>query len=267
MIYFFPDMFSVQHIIWVVISFIITVFNLVLINKRRPALKDVLTVCCVICAVSEITKILSCIEMVPSSDGSVIYPYLQMQHLPLHLCSIQLFTIFYCRFGKGTIADSRVKKFLLAFMYPTCTLGAVLAIALPSIFDTTITVSQAFTHPIAYQLFIYHSCLLSLGLYIPMSGEVRFSWSTYRGTMAALAVLAFFAIYLNSIMASPAYVNGKLMSVDYVTNFFFLYRTPIGIALNTKLAWIIYLLILAALSASLVALLYLPLRKKAVWDR
>lgn len=260
-------MFSVQHLIWVAISVIITVIGLVVMKKGRASLKDVLTAGCVLCVLSEVTKILSCIEMVPSSDGSIIYPYLQMQHLPLHLCSIQLFTIFYCRFGKGTIADSRIKKFLLAFMYPTCTLGAVFAIGLPSIFDTTITVSQAFTHPVAYQLFIYHSFLISLGLYIPLSGEVRFSWSTYRGTMAALAVLAFFAIYLNSIMASPVYVNGQLVSVDYVTNFFFLYRTPIGIALNTKLAWMIYLLILAALSSSLVALMYLPLRKKAVWNK
>lgn len=254
-------MFSVQHIIWVVISIIITVFSLVMMKKRRAGLKDVLTVCCVISVLSEVTKILSCIEMVPSSDGSIIYPYLQMQHLPLHLCSIQLFTIFYCRFGNGTIADSRVKQFLLSFMYSTCTLGAIFAIALPSIFGTTITVSQAFTHPVAYQLFIYHSCLLSLGLYIPMSGEVRFSWSTYRSTMAALSVLAIFSIYFNSIMASPTYANGKLISVDYVTNFFFLFRTPIGIALNTKLAWIIYLMILIALAFSLVALLYLPLRK------
>ena len=260
-------MFSVQHIIWVVISIFITVFNLVVLKKRNAPLKDVLSVCCVICVLSEIIKIFSCIEMVPSSDGSIIYPYLQMQHLPLHLCSIQLFTIFYCRFGKGTIENSRAKQFLLSFMYPTCTLGAVFAIALPSIFDTTITASQAFTHPIAYQLFIYHSWLLTLGLYIPMSGEVRFSRTTYRNTMAALAVLVVLSLYMNSIMASPTYVDGKLISVDYVTNFFFLYRTPIGVALNTKLAWMVYLLILVALAFSLIALMYLPLRKKAIWKR
>ena len=256
-------MFSLQHIIWVVISIILTAINLFFMKQRRSSLKNVLTACCIVCVLSEVTKILSCIEMVPSSDGSIIYPYLQMQHLPLHLCSIMIFAIFYCRFGKGTIAESKIKQFLLAFMYPTCVLGAFFAIALPSIFSTTITVNQAFTHPIAYQLFIYHSVLLSLGLYIPMSGEVHFSWSTYKSTMIALVGLTFFEIYFNSIFASPTYVNGKLVSVDYVTNFFFLYRTPIGIALNTKLAWFIYLLILIVLAFSLVALLYLPLKKKA----
>ena len=259
-------MFSVQHIIWVAISAIISFTGLVMMRNRKVALKDVLTAGCVICVVSEVVKILSCVEMVPSSDGSIIYPYLQMQHLPFHLCSIHLFTIFCCRFGKGTIAESRFKQFLLAFMYPTCSLGALFAILLPSIFDTTITVSQAFTHPIAYQLFIYHSFLLALGLYIPMSGEVRFSWTSYRKTMAALVVLGFFAIYLNSIFASPVYVDGKLISVDYITNFFFVSRTPIGIALNTKTSWLVYFAILTALSFSLVALMYLPLRKKAIWN-
>ena len=255
-------MFSIQHIIWVIISVIIISLSFVYLNRKRPSLKDVLSACCIVCVASEVIKVLSCIEMVPSSDGTMIFPYLQMQHLPLHLCSIQIFTIFYCRFGKGTIAGSKVKQFLLAFMYPTCTLGAVFAIALPSIFNTTITVSQAFTHPIAYQLFIYHSVLLALGLYIPMSGEVRFSWSTYRSTMLAMSVLTFLGLYFNSIFASPTYVDGKLVSVDYVTNFFFLYRTPVGIALETKLAWFVYLLILVVLAFSLIALLYLPLKKE-----
>ena len=67
-------------------------------------------------------------------------------------------------------------------------------------------------------------------------------------------------------MASPTYVDGKLISVDYVTNFFFLYRTPIGIALNTKIAWLVYLLILMALAFSLIALFYIPLRNTKVWD-
>ena len=258
--------FSVQHIIWVAISAMITAAGLFVMKKRKPSLKDVLSAGCAVCVLSEVVKILSCIEMVPSSDGMTIYPYLQLQHLPLHLCSIQLFAIFYCRFAKGSAAESRVKQFLLAFMYPTCVLGSVFAIALPSIFSTTITINQAFTHPVAYQTFLFHSFLLVLGLYIPMSGEVRFSKTTYRNTMAGLVALTFLEIYLNSIFASPTYVNGKLVSVDYTTNFFFLYRTPVGMALETKTAWLFYLLILTALAFLLVGLMYLPLRKKAIWN-
>ena len=108
--------------------------------------------------------------------------------------------------------------------------------------------------------------LFSLGLYIPMSGEVRFSWSTYRNTMMFMCFLTLAGIYINSMLASPSYVDGKLISVDYVTNFFFLFRTPIGIELSTKLAWMVYLLILTVLAFVLIALMYLPLRKTGIWD-
>ena len=81
-------MFSIQHIIWVVITVIIICLSLIYLKKKKPALKDVLTACCVVCVASEVIKVLSCIEMIPSSDGSIIYPYLQMQHLPLHLYSL-----------------------------------------------------------------------------------------------------------------------------------------------------------------------------------
>ncbi len=84
--------------------------------------------------------------------------------------------------------------------------------------------------------------------------------------MVSMTLLSLFGIYINSMMASPTYVNGELVSVDYVTNFFFLYRTPIGVALNTKLAWLVYLLILVALAFGLIALMYLPLRKRSIWD-
>ena len=258
-------MFSIQHIIWMIISAAIIAGLVIALAKKRPPLKSVLTSAFVICVLSELVKVLSCIELVPSTDGSVLYPYLELQHLPFHLCSIQILMILYCRFAKGDILKSPGKQYILRFMYPTCVIGAAFALILPSIFSTTITVNQAFTHPIAYQTFIYHSMLIVLGVYVPMSGEVSFSWKTYRKTMLFLGLVTFMALYLNSLFASVTYQNGKLVSVDYVTNFFFVYRTPIGIALNTKLAWMIYLLILVFLAFVLIWLLYLPLRKTKCW--
>lgn len=259
-------MFSIQHIIWMIISAAVVAGFIFVFAKKRPPLRSALTTAFVVCVCSELVKILSCIEMVPSSDGSFLYPYLELQHLPFHLCSIQIFMILYCRFAKGDIIKSPAKQTILRFMYPTCVIGAAFAIILPSIFSTTITVNQAFTHPIAYQTFIYHSMLIAFGIYIPMSGEVSFSWKDYRKTMLFLGLLAFMALYLNSLFASVTYHNGKLVSVDYVTNFFFVYRTPIGVALNTKLAWMVYLLILVVLAFVLIWLLYLPLKKTKCWN-
>ena len=42
----------------------------------------------------------------------------------------------------------------------TALIGAALALAMPSIFSSTIEVSQAFTHPLAYQFFLYHSTVV-----------------------------------------------------------------------------------------------------------
>ena len=260
-------MFSIQHFIWMVISAGIIAGLVIALAKKRPPLKSVLTSAFVICVFSELVKVLSCIELVPSTDGSVLYPYLELQHLPFHLCSIQILMILYCRFAKGDILKSPGKQYILRFMYPTCVIGAAFAIILPSIFSTTITVNQAFTHPIAYQTFIYHAMLIAFGVYIPMSGEVSFSWKTYRKTMLFLGLVTFMALYLNSLFASVTYQNGKLVSVDYVTNFFFVYKTPIGLALNSKLAWMIYLLIIVVLAFILIWLLYLPLRKTKCWEK
>lgn len=260
-------MFSIQHIIWIVISVAAIVFGIFVLKKKKPTLRQVLTSACVVCVASELVKVFSCLQLVPSADGSILYPYLELQHLPLHLCSIQLFFILYCRFGKGSIAGSRSKQLILQFMYPTCAVGAPFAIILPSIFNTTISVSQAFTHPIAYQTFLYHAMLIVLGMYIPMSGEVKFSWKTYGKTMGFLGLVFFAQIYLNSLFADVTYVNGKLSAVNYVTNFFFVFKTPIGIALNTKLAWMIYVAILVALAFLLIWLLYLPLRKTRCWEK
>lgn len=259
-------MFSIQHIIWLIISITLIVVSMICLIRKHPSLLEVLRVCTAVCIASELVKVLSCIEIVPSSDGSLLFPYLENQHLPLHLCSIQLLLIFYCTFSKQAISDSPRKQAILAFMYPTCVIGAAFALALPSIFQTTISVEQAFTHPVAYQTFIYHSMLIVLGLYIPISGEVAFSRRTYRQTMLLLGAVFFCSFYVNSVLASPTYENGNLVSVDYVTNFFFSYRTPIGITLTQKWHWFLYTGILIALAFALIALFYVPLKRNRQAD-
>ena len=66
------------------------------------------------------------------------------------------------------------------------------------------------------------------------------------------------------MLASPAYEDGKLVSVDFWTNFFFTYKNPLGIQITQLWQWYLYLLILALLAAVLLYLFYMPLirRKK-----
>ena len=243
-------MFSVQHVIWAAICLILIVGALYLLKKYRWSLKQALTVACIVAVASEFIKIFSSIELVLSADGTKTFPYIKMQHLPLHLCSLQILFIFYARFAK----EGEKKDAVLAFMYPTCLLGAFFALLLPSIFTGTVPsvpLEQAFTKPLAYQFFLFHSMLIVLAVYIPLSGEVRIKGKHYWTTLGMLGVLAVASLYINSMFAYPVYEAGKLISVEYVPNFFFTYETPIGLALTEKWQWCVYLAVLATLAMGL----------------
>lgn len=252
-------MFTVYHFIWLAICIPLCAVALWQLKKRKPPLKKVLSLACIVCVLSEVIKTLSVLKMVPSTDGTTMHLYMEMQHLPLHLCSIQILFIFYARFAR----EGKAKETLLAFMYPSCILGAFFALMLPSIFSTSIDVTEAFTHPMAYQFFLYHTMLVVLGAYIAMSEEIHFTGKHYLSSMGILGVLAFVSFYMNSIFATPTYVNGELVSVEYSTNFFFTQRTPIGVELTTKGDWFLYMGIILTLAVVLVGLFYLPFILKA----
>lgn len=247
-------MFSVNHFIWLGISIAAMTAALCYLKKYKPSLASVLSVCCVLCILSEVTKTFSVLEMIPSSDGSTMHVYLEMGQVPLHLCSIQIAFIFFTRFSK----NQQAREKLLAFMYPSCILGAAFAMAIPTIFSSTVPVSQAFTHPQAYQYFLYHAMLIVLGIYIVMSKEISLKAKHYLSSLAILGGLGFASIYLNSIFASPTYVDGKLISVDYSTNFLFTQETPIGIPLTEKWHWFLYLGIIGMMAVVLIGIFYLP---------
>ena len=251
-------MFSVQHFIWLGICLILFVLSIILYRKYRPSLSRVLDICIVICALSEITKVLSVLEMVPSTNGTIMRPYLPLNHLPLHLCSIDIILIYFARYAKS----KETKENLLAYLYPTCLYGSLLALGMPSIFTTSIRVDQAFTHPMAYQFFIYHTMLGVLSAVIVMSKEIKWEKKHYFNTLKYLALMAFASIYINSIFASPTYVDGKLVSVDFWPNFFFTYNNPLNIPMTTITHWYIYMVIIIVLAVILTGLCFFPLIRK-----
>lgn len=242
-------MFSATHFIWFAVDIAVITAALVYLKKYKPSLRQVLKICCVLAVISEMTKIGSQLQIVPSADGTAFYPYIELCHLPFHLCSLQILTIFYTCFSK----NEKVRTVLLAFMYPTCTVGAAFAILLPSI-----GLEQGFTTALPYQYFLYHAMLIVLGIYIGTSGQVKLKAKHGIYTAGLLSLCAFCSVYLNSMFAAPIYENGELVSVEYTTNFFFTYATPIGIALTEKWHWFLYIGILILLGCTLIGALYLP---------
>ena len=196
--------------------------------------------------------------MVPSSNGTIMRPYLPLNHLPLHMCSIDIILIYWARHTE----NMKTREKLLAYLYPTCLYGSLLALAMPSIFTTSISVDQAFTHPMAYQFFIYHTMIGSLSAFIVMSKEIKWGRRHYFDAMKYLFLMAFVSIYVNSIFASPTYVDGKLISVDFWPNFFFTYNNPLNIPMTTMKHWYIYMAIITVLSIVLTWLCFYPLIRK-----
>ena len=252
-------MFTLSHIIWMIISIIAIFSGVILLKKYRLPLDKVLSIACVGSVLSEIVKTLAVIKMVPLGNGSGFTPYLEMEQVPLHLCSFQIILIFIVKFTK----KHNLKQLLLSFMYPTCTIGAFLAIVLPSIFNENNSLTDAFLKAHPYQYFLYHAMLVILGTYILISGEAKIKPKNYLTTMAILISLAFFSFYLNSIFAIPTYQNGEIISIQHMPNFFFTFLTPISIPLTKLWHWYLYLGIIVALSFSLIALLYIPVFIKA----
>lgn len=251
-------MFSVQHIIWLIISILGILCSLKLIKDKNLTINNVLTAGCIVSVFSEISKMVSVIELVPSANGTLLRPYIAVNHLPLHLCSLQILLIFYTRFTE----NKKMRENFLAFMYPSCIVGALAALLMPSIFTTTITPAQAFSHLIAYQFFIFHSMLIVLGITIARSGEIKWEKKHIYSCILIMLLLGFLSIYINSILASPTYVDGVLQHVDFWPNFMFTYDNPLGIPMTKLWHWYLYLAILVAIMVSMSFLFYLPLIKK-----
>ncbi len=252
-------MFTLYHFIWIAIVAVLVPVSLIYLIKNQVEINKVLNYACIGAIISEVIKTFCALQMVPSSDGSSMYLYISMDNVPLHLCSVQIILIFIARFTKNLA----LRDTLLAFMYPTCSVGAAFAVFIPIIFDGTIKTEQAFTHPYGYQFFLYHAMLIVFGLYIFLSKKVDIKPKHYFTTLGVLGIFAFISLYMNSIMASPTYVNGELVSVDFVTNFFFTYQPPIDIPLTKLWHWYVYIGVILSLVIIFLTLFYIPVFKRA----
>jgi cytochrome bd-type quinol oxidase subunit 2 len=248
-------MFTWRHLLWLVICAGLIWAAVHSFNKKRPGIDSVLTTALIIAVLSEIVKMAGVIELVPSKNGELLMPYLPMNHLPLHFCSLQIILIAVAKFMK----NDKGRETLLAIMAPACILGGFFALLLPSIFTTTIPVEEAFTSPISYQFFFFHTMIIALGLIIVRSDTIDWSMKHFRDTTLLVYLSGFISIYLNSMLASPTYEDGRLVSVDFWTNFFFTYRNPLGIQITQLWQWYLYLLIMMLLTALLLFLFHLPL--------
>lgn len=247
-------MFTLNHFIWIFICILLFILSVILIRKYRPNYNTYFSIALVICLISELIKILCSIRFVPSSNNQSIFPYIELKHLPFHLCSMQIIFIFIVRFTQ----NEKLREYLLAFMFPSCITGGISAILLPSIFQNVLSANEAFTSLIAYQTFIYHVLVIVTGYYIIFSKRVAFKLKHYFASILIILVLAIYSVYINSMFSIPIYDNGTLVSVENSVNFFFTFRPPINIVLHSVSDWYIYSFILFAVAVLCITACYIP---------
>lgn len=235
-------MFTPNHFIWLGLCALGIFLGLRMAEKKHIGVKTAGMVTSAISIASESCKMMT--HMLPSPLGGFA---LDPNALPFHLCSMQIFIVFYITFAK----PSSTKDKVISFSVPAALLGGIMAMLIP-------TDGVDFRDPLAYQCFVYHAGLVWLALYFICTKQVDMGRRAYGRNLLILLCLAGIMIY----------VNGAFFS--YGTNFMFLTRPPMENLpiLNLDHGWYVYVLSLAALAVVLMTLVHLPFmlaerRKKA----
>ncbi len=225
-------MFSAEHFIWIAICTAQVAVLLYLSLKLKFSHKTATRIMAIICIASELCKIFTHIQ-VPEDGGGVLEP----GALPLHLCSILIFLIFYCACSDH---QERVCK-VTSFCLPVAIWGGSLAILMA-------TSGTNFREPYAYQCFLFHGALLWWALYLLVTKQVELGRRAYLQNLSVMTALLFVMIWVNSALSV------------YNTNFFYLVRPPVdGLPLlNLDHGWYVYFLTIVVLGFAAITLVHLP---------
>lgn len=264
-------MFALGHFIWIAISLVLIISAFCVLKHFKLDTKTVLIICLILGIGSEIIKIVSVMDIIPmvmpevvvsEGNASIVYtptgqysPYLEVAHLPFELCSLMNIFIIIALLLK----DESKKEKLLTLMYITGLIGGSIGILLAYVTVDCKVLSDYFMSPRVWQFFIYHAVIVTLGLYLGFIRKNSISIKSLDNVLFLLVCMDFPTLYLNSIFSAPVYVNEKPVGLLYRANFFSSYVNPLGLVLNQKWQWLLYLVIRAALAVFLISwLLCLP---------
>lgn len=225
-------MFSTNHFIWIGICAVMIGTLLLISLKCKFSCRTAARVMAVIAAASELCKIFTHIDEAKGGGG-----VLEPTSLPLHLCSIVIFLIFFCALSHN---EALVKK-ATSFCVPVAIWGGALAILMA-------TSGVNFAKPYAYQCFLYHAGLLWWALHLICSKQVDLGLSAYLRNLKLLGCMLFVMIWVNSVLSV------------YDTNFWYVVRPPAdGLPLlNLDNGWLCYFLTLVGIGLFAITITHLP---------
>lgn len=225
-------MFSMNHLILLLSCAALITISTVLSVRSRLSSRKAAVIFAVVCAASEITK--DMVSMVPSEFGGYI---LDPPDIPLHLCSMVVFTMPFILFTKK---ESTRERFLSAVTVIGM-IAPILALLIP-------TMGVAFDKIITYQYFIYHAALMWFALHHILTGQVELGASAYKRNL----------IYLSAVILLMLYINSAL-SV-YGVNYYYLRKPPLdGLPiLNLEHGWYCYFAVLLLIAYGSLTLVHIP---------
>ncbi len=225
-------MFTAEHFLWIGLCAVFIVLLTYISKRKNSPLRISGYIMSSICAVSEVSKIMT--NMVESPDSG---RFLNPRALPLHLCSLLIFAVLFITFGK----DGTRKQTVINFTAVAGTIGSVCAILIP-------TNGTDFTKLPAYQCFVYHAGLLWFSLYLIISRKANLGRKAFGRNLILLLSLVVAMLYANSFLSA------------YNTNFMYLVRPPMENLpfLTLNYGWYVYFLHLVTLGILIVTLFHLP---------
>lgn len=241
-------MFGTKHLILLCLCVILAV--VIYIFTHKWSLKSWLKLILVIGIISEVTKIAYYIL----ANEEVYGGYLPKTDLPFQLCSIQIIFVVML----NVLKNEKFKRILLSFMLPSCLIGGLAAILIPT------SSSLTGTWVITTQYFVYHTMIISFSIYLFGCKEIEWNIKDYVKALCFLGVMGFIAIYINSMFYDVhnyiVYEDGtKVIEMVSRTNFMYVVDPPqSGLPfLNKDHGWGVYIMHYAFTAVFAITLCYI----------
>ena len=248
-------MFGTKHLI--IIAVCIVVGTVLCIFLRKLELEKWFKLLLYVGIVSETIKVFSYIL----ANEKVFGGYLPKTDLPFHLCSIQLIFIAILNFSK----NEKLKRTLMAFMLPSCLVGALAAIFIPAPASLSMPL-------ITFQYYTYHTVLVVYAICLLLkSKEIGWTVKDYTNALKMFAFIAFIAVYINSmtydvVEYSIDETGKKIVEYYNRVNFMYVVDPPAkGLPfLNKDHGWLVYIAHLAFTGVMAVTLCFIGPIVKAI---
>ena len=256
--------FGRNHLITLGVCIVLIIVGAIAISKTDIKFEQLINIMLILWVLSEAIKITTSIKYL-LSDGStieilkykaqegitIVRAFLPRGDLPFHMCSIQPILILIVKFT----TNLKLKDTILKFMFPTCILGAFIAIVVD-------TAGCDFRDIVIYEYFLFHTALVIFGLSIMIKKQITVTLKSHLQTLGILIVVFVGSIWINTALSDTG-TNPILMGVEesqIYTNFFYSMKPPMdGLPLlNLNHGWFAYFFTIVLLGFVLVTLIHLP---------